>query len=69
MKYLVHLRESFGEISTEGKVVDGRVFNFVPSGYIHGGHAHGEVRMVPSDANYPDCGPDFLALGDLILID
>jgi hypothetical protein len=69
MKYLVHLRETIGEVSTEGKVIDGRVFRFVPSGYIKGGHADGEVKMVPVDANYPDCGPDFIGLGDLMLID
>lgn len=69
MKYLIHIRHSFGELSTEAKVVDGRIFNFVPSGYIQGGHADGEVRMVPDDPTYPDCGPEFLALGDLMLVD
>jgi hypothetical protein len=66
MKYLVHIRESYGTLTTEDKIIDGRVYKFVPSGYIQGGHAHGEVKMVPDDDAYPTCGPEFLALGDLI---
>jgi len=69
MRYIVHIRPSYGELSTEAKVVDGRIFTFLPSGYIRGGHADGEVRMIPSDANYPNCGLDCIALGDLILVD
>jgi hypothetical protein len=68
MKYLVHIRTCYGELSTEAKVIDGRIFSFVPSGYIRGGHADGEFKMVSDDPNYPDCGPECIALGDLILL-
>lgn len=68
-KYKVKIRKSFGEISEEAKLVDNKEFYFIVSSYIIGGHADGEVKMVPVDDSYPDYGPRYLALGDLELID
>lgn len=67
--YKVTIRKSFGEIPENVRAIDGKVFVFMSSGYIVGGHADGEVRMVPVDKNYPTDAPKFLALGDLERID
>jgi len=69
LKFKVNIRTSFGEISEDAKLVDGKEYFFVPSGYICGGPVHGEVKMVPNDMNYPNGGPKELALGDLEYID
>lgn len=65
MKYLVKIRKSFGEISDDAKLVDGKIYNFIPFWYIDGGNVSGEVKMSPCDDSYPENGPEFLALGDL----
>jgi len=65
LKFKVNIRTSFGDISEDAKLVDGKEYFFVPSGYICGGPVHGEVMMVPNDMNYPNGGPKELALGDL----
>jgi hypothetical protein len=69
MFYKVNIRKSFGKIGEDVKGIDGKIYAFVPSGYINGGHADGEVKMAPNDSNYPLDAPQFLALGDLEVID
>lgn len=67
-KYKVNIRKSYGELSEDSKLVDGKIYKFRPTFRIYGGHAEGEVMMVPMDKNYPKEGPKFLALGDLELL-
>lgn len=68
-KYKVKIRKSYGEISEAAKIVDGKIYYFTARHYIQGGHADGEVKMIPVDAIYPPDGPEYLALGDLEFID
>lgn len=69
MFYKVNIRKSFGEFGKNVEQINGQIFSFVPSGYIDGGHAEGEVKMVAADPLYPSDAPQCLALGDLEVID
>ena len=68
-KYKVKIRRSVGPLDERAKLVDGNEYYFSARHYIQGGHADGEIKMVPVDPAYPENGPDFLALGDLELVD
>lgn len=68
-KYKVKIRKSYGPLDEGAKLVDGNEYYFTARHYIQGGHANGEVKMVPVDASYPQNGPEFLALGDLEILD
>lgn len=67
-KYRVKIRKSFGELSEGAKLIDGKEYYFKTSAYIRGGHADGEIMMIPYDESYPKEGPEYLALGDLEII-
>lgn len=68
-KYKVKIRKSYGPLDERARLVDGNDYYFTARHYICGGHADGEVKMVPCDPIYPEGGPEFLALGDLEIID
>ena len=68
-KYKVKIRRSVGPLDERAKLVDGNEYYFSARHYIQGGHADGEIKMVPVDSAYPENDPDFLAMGDLELVD
>ena len=73
MFYKVKIRWNLedGEVKPAGKQIDGKVFNFEKGWKIvpFDGLYLGETAMVPTDSNYPEDAPQWIASGDLEEID